>query len=205
LSEGRIALPSPLVRARHLKLVLAAVDRQPSRQAIRDRMGPTLVSTIEEATGFDWLPVAHDVAMARSLDEVLGPAGLATFNREMMLQSFRGPLLVVLAEIATRFLGLDAGAWASWVPKGWALMFQGCGRWTVVRHGEGEATLTVVDLPPECVSDAVWPRSVASSLSGIIPAVGAEGTVELERIDPRLGTAVYTMRWKAGRPAGTGM
>ncbi len=190
-------MSSPLVRARHLKQVLAAVDRQPNRQAIRDRMGPTLVATIEEATGFDWLPVAHDVAMAGALDEVLGPAGLATFNREMMLHSFRGPLLRALEEVATRLLGLDAGAWASWVPKGWALMFQGCGRWTVIRHGEGEATLTVVGLPPVCSSDAVWPRSVASSLSGIIPAVGAEGTVELERIDPREGTAVYAMRWNA--------
>jgi hypothetical protein len=194
-------LHSPLVRARHLKLVLAAVDRQPSRQAIRDRMGPALAATIEEATGFDWLPVAHDVAMAGALDEVLGPAGLATFNREMMLQSFHGPLLRALAEVATRLFGLDAGAWASWIPKGWALMFQGCGRWTVVRNGEGEATLTVVGLPPECASDAVWPRSVASSLSGILPAVGVAGTVELEVVDPRLGTAVYIMRWEAKAPA----
>lgn len=194
-------MPDPLVRARHLKQVLAAVDRQPQRQAIRERMGPALVAAIEQASGIDWLPVAHDVALARALDAVLGRAGLATFNREMMRQSLRGPLLHALSEIATRLLGLDAGAWATWIPKGWDLMFQGCGRCTVVRRGESEVVVTLAGLPPVCASDAVWPRSVASSISGMLPAVGAEGTVELDQVDLSSGTAVYTMRWQAERAA----
>jgi hypothetical protein len=199
-----IAVPEPLVRARHLKSVLAAVDREPRRQELRARIGPALVTAIEEATGTDWLPIGHDVALAGALDAVLGPEGLATFNREMMLQSLRGPLLRALVELATHFLGLDAGAWARWIPRGWVLMFQGFGRWTIVRRGEGEVTLTLAGLPPECAADPVWPRSAASTLSGILPAVGATGTVELDSVDPQEGTAVYTMRWRPGRPAATG-
>ena len=189
--------PEPRVRARHLKQVLAAADRQPLRQALRDRIGPTLAYAIEEATGTDWLPVEHDVSMARALEAVLGPDGLASFNRELMQQSLRGPLLSGLVELATHFFGLDAGAWASWVPRGWRLMFKDCGGWTVVRHGEGELSLTLDGLPAVCAADPVWPRSVASTLSGILPAVGAEGTVELTRIDVARGTIVYTMRWGA--------
>ena len=199
-----LAVSEPLVRARHLKSVLAAVDRQPRRLELRARIGPTLVAAIEEATGTDWLPIGHDVAMAGALEAILGVEGLATFNREMMQQSLRGPLLRSLVELATHFLGLDAGAWASWVPRGWVLMFQGFGRWTIVRRGEGEVTLTLAELPPVCATDPVWPRSVASTLSGVLPAVGATGTVELESVDPPMGTAVYTMRWRAGRPAPPG-
>jgi hypothetical protein len=201
---SKVTVPEPLVRARHLKSVLAEVDRQPQRQAIRDRIGPAVLADIEEATGTDWLPVVYDVAMANALELVLGREGLATFNRALMLQSLRGPLLRALVELATRMLGLDAGAWASWIPRGWPLMFQGFGRWTVVRHGEGEVTLTLTGLPPVCSADAVWPRSVASTLSGILPAVGAAGTVTLDSADPATGTLVYTMRWQAGRPTGSG-
>lgn len=193
--------PEPLVRARHLKQVLAAADRQPLRLALRDRIGPTLAYAIEEATGTDWLPVEHDVSMARALEAVLGQDGLASFNREMMQQSFRGPLLGALVELATHFFGLDAGAWATWVPRGWRLMFKGCGGWTVVRLGDGELSLTLAGLPAVCATDAVWPRSVASSLSGILPAVGAEGTVELASVDAARGTLVYTMRWNASARA----
>ena len=191
-------MADPLVRARHLKTVLAAVDRQPRRQELRDRIGPVLAASIEESTGIDWLPVEHDVAMARALDAVLGPAGLASFNREMMQHSIRGPLLRGLLELATRFIGLDPGAVAGWIPRGWLLMFKGFGRWTVVRRGEREVVLTLDRLPPACAADSVWPRSVASSLAGILPAVGAAGTVELEQVDPATGTVVYVMRWQAG-------
>ena len=195
-------MSDPLVRARHLKTVLAALDRQPRRRELRARIGPKLAASIEESTGIDWLPVQHDVAMARALDAVLGPAGLAAFNREMMQQSLRGPLLRGMLELATRLIGLDPGAWASWIPRGWLLMFKGLGRWTVVRRGEREVVLTLDHLPPACAADAVWPRSVASSLAGILPAVGAAGTVELEQVDPASGTLVYVMRWQAGSSAG---
>lgn len=197
-------MPNPLVRARHLQIVLAAVDRQPRRQEIRDRFGPALTAAIEEATGTDWLPIDHDVAMAGALEAVLGQSGLAAFNRDMMLHSLRGPLLRSLVGLATQFLGLDPGAWASWVPRGWMLMFKGFGHWTVVRRGDGEVTLTLDRLPPVCATDAVWVRSVGSTLSGILPAVGAAGTVEVERVDPATGTVVYTMRWQANSPAAPG-
>ena len=197
-------MPDPLVRARHLQIVLAAVDRQPQRQEIRDRFGPALTAAIEEATGTDWLPIEHDVAMAGALEAVLGESGLAAFNREMMLDSLRGPLLRSLVDLATRFLGFDPGAWAGWVPRGWMLMFKGFGRWTVVRRGEGVVALTLDRLPPVCAADAVWPRSVGSTLSGILPAVGATGAVEVERVDPATGTVVYVMRWQASSPAATG-
>jgi hypothetical protein len=200
--DSRHTLADPLVRARHLKLVLAAVDRQPRRQELRARIGPELAAVIEGSTGIDWLPVDHDVAMAGALDAVLGPAGLAAFNREMMQQSMGGPLLRGMAELATRIIGLDPGAWASWIPKGWQLMFKGFGRWTVVRTGEREVTLRLDLLPPVCAADPVWPRSVASSLAGILPAMGATGTVEIDRLDAASGTIAYVMRWQAGPPAG---
>jgi len=202
---GRMAgEPEPLVRARHLKLVLAAADRTAQAQAIRARVGPEVARAVEEATGTDWLPVAHDVALAGALEAVLGPEGLAGFNRLMMQDSLRGPLLRALVEMATHFLGLDAGAWAGWIPRGWGLMFKHCGRWSVVRRGSGEVVMTLTGLPPICAADAVWPVSVASALSAVLPAVGTVGTVSLESVDPAGGTAVYVMRWQAGLAAARG-
>jgi hypothetical protein len=183
------------VRARHLKVVLAAVDCIPQRDAVRSMVGPDVTHSIEEATGTDWLPVAHDIALAGALHSALGGEGLATFNRRMMQDSLRGPLLRALVETATHLLGLDAAAWASWIPRAWGLMFKECGRWTVVRSGAGSVTLTLSELPPECARDPVWPVSVASALSAVLPAVNAVGTVVLDSVDAASRTAIYTMRW----------
>jgi hypothetical protein len=189
-----------MVRARHLKQVLEAIDRVPRRQAIRARIGVEVTGAIEAATGTDWLPVALDVALAGALDAELGPQGLVAFNQGMMRDAFRGPLLRALVEAATHVLGLDAGAWARWVPKAWGLMFRDCGHWTVARRDQGESLLTLSGLPPVCAGDAVWPVSVASALSALLPAVGSAGTVRLESLDLASGTAVYCMRWGEGPP-----
>jgi hypothetical protein len=119
----------------------------------------------------------------------------------MILQSLSGPLLRALVELSSYFLKPDPGSWATWVPRAWMLMFKGFGRWNVVRQGEGVVTLTLDRLPPVCAADAVWPRSVASTLSGILPAVGAVGTVELELVDPAKGTLIFSMRWQAASAA----
>jgi hypothetical protein len=190
--------PEPLVRARHLKVVLEGVDRHPRREAIRAALPPPVLAAIEEATGSDWLPVSADVAMANALHAVLGPGGLDAFNLETFQHATRGPLLRALVALATSVFGIDVGAWIGWVPRAWALIFVDCGRMTVSRR-HGEATLTVTGLPAVCAGDAVWPRSVASALSAIFPVANASGTAELSSVDPATGTAIYLMRWRTSR------
>ena len=191
-------MPEPSVRARHLKEVLESIDRQPRRGEIRAAVAPGVLAAIEEATGTDWLPVEHDVALANALHAVLGADGHYAFNVDTFQHATRGPLLRALVALATAFFGYDAGRWGSWLPRAWTLIFSECGTMTVERR-EGEATLTLTGLPPACAGDEVWPRSVASALSSMLPMVKVEGSVELRSIDPAAGTATYLMRWRTGR------
>jgi hypothetical protein len=186
----------PAVRARHLKSVLAAIDGEPRREEIRRRSGEGVTAAIEGSGGSDWLPVAHDVALARALDAVLGPEGLATFNQRMMLQSFEGPLLRTLVQTAMAVIGADPAALARWIPKGWQLMFQGCGSWRVEPSGATSVALTLTEMAPACAEDPVWPRSVASALSAVPVLARVVGSVELVRIDPPARTARYAFTWR---------
>jgi hypothetical protein len=189
--------PEPKVRARHLKVVLQAVDQHPRRDAIRAAIAAPVLAEIEDATGTDWLPVAHDVAMANGLHAALGADGLDAFNLETMQQATQGPLLRALVALATSVFGFDMGSWVGWAPRAWRLIFYACGTMTVTR-GAGEATVTLTGLPPVCAGDAVWPRSVASALSAMLPVTRAVGTVVLQSVDADRGTAVYLMRWRTG-------
>jgi hypothetical protein len=189
----------PLVRARHLKSVLAAMDRLRERDAVRARLPASMPERVEAAHGSDWLPIEHDLAFARALHAVLGKRELDVFNRRMLVASFQGPLLRTLVQTAVELLGVDPGAWARWIPKGWRLVFRDCGTWTIDRIGPREVVLRLSDLPAVCAEDPVWPGSVGSSLSSILDLADARGDLALDSVDAAARTATYTMRWEPQR------
>lgn len=190
-------MSTPVVRARHLKSVLAAVDRERRAHDIRRATGDLVVARIEAASGMDWLPVEHDVALANGLHAVLGAAGHAAFNEAMMAESYRGPLLGTLVQTAFLVIGNDPARWARWIPKGWSLAFRDCGEWRVEPRTPFELALTLSGMAPACARDAVWPGSVGSSLGALMHVAGVDGSIALERIDPEARTAVYAARWRS--------
>lgn len=193
----------PLVRARHLKSTLAAADRSEARELIRAALPAGLATAIEAADGFDWLPAEHDVALVQAIHGVLGDVGHDAFSRRVILEAFQGPLLGALIAAAVRLFPGGLVAWAHWIPRGWALLFRECGEWTVERVGPGAVDLRLRWLPPVCVRDPVWTRSVASSLSALLDLAQLGGTLRLAGLDGEAGAATYEMRWEAKGDGGS--
>src|SRR5512147_664766 len=149
----------PLVRARHLKSTLAAVDRTAARDAVRGALPPGLAAAIEAANGFDWLPAVKDVALVHAIHGALGDAEHDAFSRGVILEAFEGPLLGPLITIGVRLFPGGLMAWAHWIPRAWALVFRECGEWKIDGIGPGAVDMQLRWLPPICVQDPVWPRS----------------------------------------------
>jgi hypothetical protein len=188
-------MPDPSVRARHVQQTLAAAEHTAAAAAVRRFVPSAVLAAIEAASGSDWLPVGHDVALVRVIHGALGPERYDAFARGVVLEELEGPLLGPMKRIVIAAVGRDAASWARLVPKAWGLIFSGCGEWTVVQADAGEAWLRIAPLPEACAAEPMWPTSLASSLSAVLAATGVAGTSSLERFEPTTRAATYALRW----------
>jgi hypothetical protein len=192
-------MSEPVVRARHLKQTLEAIAALPEHAEIRARIGDRVLRDIEGSHGFDWLPIEHDLAMVGAEREVLGTDRQAAFARAVVNASFRGPLLGRLVESAMRLTGMDPAGWIRWIPRGWSLIFSGCGAWSVGAKGaDGTVVFRLAQLPEQLL-DEVWARSLAASLSAIVDLAVATGGVELRSLDAAAREATFVLRWAPAR------
>lgn len=192
-------MPSePAVRARHMKGLLSFVERLPPEESSRVRalVPAALVAAVADATSIDWLPLEMNLTVTRAVHDGLGAAGFHRFFRDQLVEAFSGPLLSVIVEAALRVFRVDATSFASWVGRGWPLLFRDCGAWMVERAGEGAARLRVEALPAACVEDEVWLRSVSHSLDAFWVLARADGSCTYTGRDVAAGTATYELRWK---------
>ena len=188
----------PLVRGRHLKLLLASVERHALGAAALSKVSPGTLHTIGESSGLDWLPLEPDLDLTRAIYGALGPVAADRLFRDHTLASFDGPVLQTMVRTAVRLFGLDPASWARWVPKGWSLLFRGCGEWTVGDARAGQVTLTLAAMPPICASDALWVRSVGHSLGALLDLARVRGVVEVAPRAEGASEVAYRLRWARG-------
>ncbi len=186
----------PEVKARHMKSLLAALDRHPEAAAVRRRLDPRLLAAVEESSGLEWQPLQWNLELTRAVREELGGEGTHAFFRHALLEAFGGPLLGFLVDCAVRVFGIDPASWARWVPRGWALVFRDCGTWSVAESAPGRVAFHFDGVPAACAADRIWLQSVASSLGAIVDLARARGGVELGAVDQAAGRATYVMTWK---------
>jgi hypothetical protein len=191
-------LQGPAVRARHMKNLLASIERLPPDESERVKalVPEELVRTVADATSVDWLPLEVNLSVTRALHAGLGQARFYRFFRDQLTEAFSGPLLRVIVEAALRVFRVDATSFTSWVGRGWGLIFRECGAWTVEGAGPGMARLRIEELPDACVEDEVWLRSVAHSLDAFWVLARTQGECALLARDPARRTASYELRWK---------
>jgi hypothetical protein len=195
----------PVIRARHLRSILEHVARlpEPSRGAVLGAIGPGPIAAVEESASSDWLPFALDLELTHAIGRVLGPERQHRFFQQQQLESFRSPLFRVLVDSATTLFGLDPGSWARWIPRGWGVLFRGCGEWIVDRAERGVVHAALISPPAGCLEDDVWLHSVASSFSAFLVLARTEGEFALVRVDRTREAALYRMRWAVRRPDST--
>ena len=188
----------PAVRARHMKNLLASIERLPpdERERVAVLVPAPFVQAIADATGVDWLPLETNLVVTRALHGALGDARFHRFFRDQLAESFSGPLLGVIVDAALRVFRVDATSFTSWVGRGWGLIFRQVGEWTVERAGPGMARLRIEALPAACVHDEIWLRSVAHSLDAFWVIARAEGECACVGRDLAHGVATYELRWK---------
>jgi hypothetical protein len=182
-----------------MKSLLGSVGRLPPERAaaVLAHFGGEAARAVEESTGLEWLPLGDNVRLTRAVHEALEQEACDRFFRAQLLQSFEGPLFRALADGAIHLFGLDPMSWARLVPSGWGLVFRDCGRWDVAHAAPGEVLLTLADVPPACTVDAVWPRSVAASLSAIVDLAQARGEATLAGFEPGAPAMRVALRWSA--------
>ncbi|MFT3917257.1 MAG: hypothetical protein QM704_25175 [Anaeromyxobacteraceae bacterium] len=188
----------PRVRARHMKNLLAAIDRMPShdRDPVHARIAVTTGRTVQDASAVDWLPAQVNLEVTRAVFAGLGPEGGARFFRGTMRDAFTGPLLRIITDAARRVLRLDPASFAGWVGTGWTLVFRDCGRWTVQRAGSGEAHVRLEELAPEYAKDRIWLASHAASFEAFFDVAATVGSVVLQEVEASHGRALYVIRWR---------
>src|SRR5512136_1883823 len=121
----------PVVRGRHLKALVAALERWPGGPRSLALLPPETLPLIGGAGGLDWLPLAEDLRLTRAVYDGLGVAGADHFFRAYTLDSFEGPLLRTLVATGVRIFGLDPASFARWVPRGWNVIYRDAGVWRV--------------------------------------------------------------------------
>jgi hypothetical protein len=190
----------PSVRARHLKSVLAIVDALPGGAAVRAALPARLLEDVDRATGFDWLPLEHDVTLVRVSAELLPAEQFERLWRGVVVDGSEGPLLGLLMRTAVRMFGRDPAEFARWVPKCWQLVFRDVGVWTACTVGDGAATLRLQGLPAAC-RDPVFLRSVACSLGAIPVLSGRSGGARVVDACAERGAASFEVSWDAALEA----
>ena len=191
-------LQGPAVRARHMKNLLASIDRldPDESERVRALVPGSLAEAVADATSVDWLPLDTNLVVTRAVHEGLGDAHFYRFFRDQLVEAFSGPLLRVIVEAALRVFRVDATSFTSWVGRGWGLIFRDCGAWTVEGAGPGMARLRIEALPEACVQDEVWLRSVAHSLDAFWVLARTQGECAYVGRDVARGVATYELRWK---------
>jgi len=186
----------PQVRARHLKSLVAAIDRTTAASLVRSRIEPAVLAATEGASSIDWLPFELDLAITRAV-YLAGPTQADAFFRAHTGDSFSGPLLQGIVGAGVRLFGLDPGSWARWVPRGWSLVFRDAGQWSISASKESECHLALLDLPPMAVEDSFWIRSVARSLDSLCDLAKCTGGVEVVTVDPVSRRAELLLHWSS--------
>lgn len=185
------------VRARHLKSVLAEVDRlsPEARDAVRKAVDPSVLEAIDDATGVAWLPLEMDLAVTNAIYATIGKTRAGTLWKDLSLHSFRTPIFRVLVEGALSLFGWGPGSLVRWIPQGWAIVFRGCGEWTFRLEGETRAVVRISGLPRMCLASDGWPVAVMSSLQALIELTDSVGDVERRPVDVSADALEFVMTW----------
>lgn len=187
----------PSVRARYMQTFLRHIDRLEAddSRAIREAVSPETRIAIETAGLLGWLPIRMNLDATHAVAGRLGVDRTHRFFHDLLLATTETPLLRGFVQAVLRVAVSDPGLYLPWVARGFDLVFRDAGRWTVLEREPGWALLELRGLPKECVTDSVWLRSVASSLSGLLDLTNIVGTVVVREADVKTGAATFAARW----------
>lgn len=187
------------VRARQLQLLLAQIDRLPEadRRAVYERIQPLDIAHIQRSGALDWVAMRLSVELARAVIEILGRERARAFFRAQFAVTLQNAVLGSLVAAVSRYIiSADPRPALRWLPRGHDLLFQGVGRIEMTfLPDKCEATLTLVDLPPELAADRMWLDRYAWSVEAIRGLSGMTLDCEVTRAEPEARLAAFRLTW----------
>ena len=191
------------VRARQLQLLLTHIDRLPEvdRRAVCDRIHAPDVVTIHRASALDWVPMKLSIDLAHAVTEGLGRERARHFFRDQFAVTLNNAVLGSLVAAVTRHISYDPRPGLRFLPRGHDLLFKGVGRLVVsVSSDLPEATLSLVDLPPDIAADRVWLDRYAWSAASMQVLWRAITDCEVTGSHPEERLARFRMWWSDPYP-----
>ena len=180
----------PTVRARHIQLWLALVERtdEPWRSRFFEALPAELRTRAESSAPEAWVPIDAHVQLAEVLQATFGAARAHQFYRRAMQESLAGPLFAPLVRTAFRLFGVSPSTFVRWAPKGWEASFRNAGTVSGELVGKRHARLVYRDLPSVCMDSDPWIESSQGSAYGVLEMTGKVGVVRLDlRSRPQRG------------------
>jgi hypothetical protein len=153
-----------------------------------------LVSEARDATPVGWLPIADNVTLADTIANALGEARARPFFREVLLLEYQSSLLKPFVDGVTRALGITPAIFVKMAPRGWELVYRGCGALEGKQVSDREAVLVLNDLPPACVRNKLWLEAVRSTFYTAFDLSQVQG--EIDWLELNLGARRATMQFK---------
>ena len=167
----------PLVRGSHLKEDLEALAALGAdvEARVRLRLRAESVAAIEEATRIEYLPLAHNIAMADAVFAEAGEGGSRLWGKSSLLASIGG-VFRPLFEGLTALFNPAPTLLFKYIPKGWAVTYRECGEFVVDQPRVGTTLLRGRGLASEMLRPAFL-FAVCGTFEAAFALSRYEGTV----------------------------
>lgn len=186
----------PAVRAVQTRLMVAFADELPAedRAAFVGAVRPATLDRAHRAFGLAWFPLEEHMHLCVELDRVIGPERFRLLMCDTFRRAMDTPMLHGMFGMMRRVSEDPVGTLLRNAARLYGYVTRDVGSMQHVPIGPGEGR---VDLEgwPVAFDFEVWTIGTAGCIEGAILGLGASGTVERSRIDPRAGTASYAVRW----------
>jgi hypothetical protein len=188
-------MPEPAVRASYMKNLFVTLGEL-GKLAELEAADPALVREVGAASRLAWLPIALNVRMVEAVAARFGEEPGIALLAECVYRQFDTPLWKSFLGGALRLLGTEPASLGRWLPEAYALVFRGCGRFSVESGGERTLTLRVEELPAPLAAHGLWLRSLATGMTPLFTLCGRDGSSRLAEVNERARRARYELAWK---------
>jgi hypothetical protein len=189
----------PALRASLLRLFLRHLDaaRPEDAALVREALGPEAVARIERTPGHEWLPISWEVAILRTLRDRHGDEAPRAVGRAVGRGAVDDAILRPLIRATLTMLGRRPDVLLQIALAGWRVATRNACRVAISSRSDGEARVSLRDLPPVMRDRAILLR-MAGSLEALLDYGGVAAAIDVEW-EPGAAKAFHRVRWSRGR------
>jgi hypothetical protein len=175
----------PSFRATWTKFAVAAVNRSPRREAIRNFIGEARLNSLRRASVVDWLPIDVHLSVAEAVLEILGKAGARAFWKERLLAAFKTKTMAPFVAGAGIVFGEQPYALMKIAMSAYKLMAKNAGVITVTSASEGVVVMTFTDAPQAIVKSEGWHALCYGQCEAVLEHLNMTGEITLTDVSER--------------------